>query len=101
SRPAEPPAEDDLQRVFAEMIVDRYRALWFTMLAFGPRRGEALGMRWSLTDLAAATTSLRKQVRRVRGEVDPRTGRRRGRLVEKDLKTAESRATLSLPAALV
>jgi integrase len=71
------------------------------MLAFGPRRGEALGMRWSLTDLDAATTKLRKQVRRVRGEVDPETGRRRGRLVEKDLKTRESRATLSLPGALV
>jgi integrase len=42
---------------------DRQRVLWFTMLAFGPRRGEALAMRWSLTDLDAATTSLRKQIR--------------------------------------
>jgi integrase len=101
SRPAEPPTEADLEKVFAEMIADKHRALWLTMLAFGPRRGEALGMRWSLTDLEAATTKLRKQIRRVRGEVDPETGRRRGRLVEKDLKTRESRATLSLPAALV
>ena len=58
-------------------------------------------MRWSLTDLDAATTKLRKQLRRVRGERDETTGRRRGRLVEKDLKTDESRATLSLPLALV
>jgi integrase len=48
-----------------------------------------------------ATTKLRKQLRRVRGERDQTTGRRRSRLVEKDLKTDESRATLSLPVALV
>jgi integrase len=101
SKPAEPPSEEDLAKVMAEMITDKYRALWFTMLAFGPRRGEALGMRWSLTDLDAATVKLRKQIRRERGEVDPATGRRRGRLVEKDLKTAESQATMSIPAALV
>jgi integrase len=94
-------AEADLEKVFAEMIADRSQGLWLTMLALGPRRGEALAMRWSLTELDAATVKLHKQIRRVRGEVDPETGRRRGRLVEKDLKTAESRATLSLPAALV
>jgi integrase len=101
SRPAEQPSETDLEKVFAEMVLDKYRALWFTMVAFGPRRGEALAMRWSLTDLDAATTKLRKQIRRQRGEVDPETGRRRGKLVEKDLKTAESRATIGLPKALV
>lgn len=47
-------------------------------------------MRWSLTDLDAGTTQLRKQIRRERGH-----------LVEKDLKTSASRATLLLPAALV
>jgi integrase len=101
SKPATPPSEEDLAKVLAEMIADRYSALWFTMLAFGPRRGEALGMRWSLTDLDAATVKLRKQIRRERGAIDPSTGRRRGRLVEKDLKTAESQATMSIPAALV
>lgn len=101
SRPAAQPAEEDLQKVFAAMIGDKHRALWLTMLALGPRRGEALGMRWSLTDLDNASTKLHKQIRRVRGEVDQDTGRRRGRLVEKDLKTSESRATLGLPAALV
>ncbi|MDQ7910756.1 site-specific integrase [Phytohabitans sp. ZYX-F-186] len=102
SKPAEAPTEEAAERVFAEMVADTHRVLWFTMLAFGPRRGEALAMRWSLTDLDAANTKLRKQIRRVRGtEVDPETGRRRGRLVEKDLKTDASRATLSLPAALV
>lgn len=101
SRPVEGHTEEELEKVFIEMMADPLSDLWFTMLAFGPRRGEALAMRWSLTDLDAGTTKLRKQLRRVRGEVDEKTGRRRGRLVEKDLKTEESRATLSLPLALV
>ncbi len=101
SRPVEGHTEDELEKVFIEMMTDDLAVLWFTMLAFGPRRGEALAMRWSLTDLDAATTKLRKQLRRVRGERDETTGRRRGRLVEKDLKTDESRATLSLPLALM
>lgn len=101
SKPVEAPTEAELEKVFVEMMTDSLSVLWFTMLAFGPRRGEALAMRWSLTDLDAGTTKLRKQMRRVRGEVDEETGRRRGRLVEKDLKTDESRATLGLPTALV
>jgi integrase len=101
TKPAAPPTETELIAVMAAMVDDNLRALWLTMLAFGPRRGEALGMRWSLTDLDAATTKLRKQVRRIRGELDDATGLRHGRLVEKDLKTSASRATLSLPAALV
>jgi integrase len=102
SKPVVGFTEAELEKVFVEMMTDDLLGvLWFTMLAFGPRRGEALAMRWSLTDLDAATTKLRKQLRRVRGEKDQQTGRRRGRLVEKDLKTDESRATLSLPMALV
>lgn len=101
SKPAAPPSEKDLQKVIAAMLADDMRALWFTMLAFGPRRGEALALRWSLTDLDAGTTKLAKQIQRVRGERDPETGRRRGRLVEKDLKTDASRATMVLPTALV
>lgn len=102
SKPVDGYTEEEYQRVFAEMVDDRLSVLWFTMLAFGPRRGEALGMRWSLTDLKAGTTKLRKQIRRVRdAQANPDTGKRKGRLVEKDLKTDGSRATLSLPAALV
>src|SRR5262249_14810258 len=95
------PTEEEIEAVFAEMGLDKYSALWLTLLAVRPRPGEALRMRWSLTDLDAATTRLRKQIRRVRGEVDPTTGKRRGKLVEKDLKTEASQATMSLPAALV
>ncbi|GAA4660407.1 site-specific integrase [Amycolatopsis dongchuanensis] len=95
------PTEAELEKVFAAMIEDKRAALWLTMLALGERRGEALAMRWSLTDLEAGSTKLRKQIRRIRGAVDPETGRRRGRLVEKDLKTDASKATLGLPAALV
>ena len=75
-------------------------ALWLTMLAFGPRRGEALAMRWSLTDLDAATIKLRAQIRRVRAAADD-DGHRRGYLVEKSLKTTASRATIQIPPALV
>lgn len=90
SRPVELPGEAELAKVFAEMMRDRLAPLWMTMLAFGPRRGEALAMRWSLIDLDAGTVKLRKQIRR-----------RGGQLVEKDLKTEESRATLGIPVALV
>ena len=93
------PTEDELMRVFAEMIADKQRALWLTMLALGERRGEALGMRWSLTDLDGASVKLRTQIRRVRGDIDPGTGKRRGRLVEKDLKTEASKAALGMPTA--
>src|SRR5262249_11793953 len=71
AQPAATFTEDQLTRVTAALVEDRLRALWLTMLAFGPRRGEALAMRWSLTDLDAGTTQLRKQIRRVRGEVGP------------------------------
>lgn len=102
SKPVEAKTEAEYEKVFVEMMADDLSVLWFTMLAFGPRRGEALAMRWSLTDLDVATTKLRKQIRRVRdAQADPETGKRKGRLVEKDLKTDESRATLSLPLALV
>lgn len=101
SKKATPPTEEQLARVLAEAIADKRRALWLTMVALGERRGEALGMRWSLTDLDKASTKLRKQIRRVRGELDPETGKRRGRLVEKELKTDASKATLGLPSALV
>lgn len=98
---ARQPTEADLEKVFAAMIADKRAALWLTMLALGERRGEALAMRWSLTDLDAGSTKLRKQIRRMRGDLNPETGRRRGKLVEKDLKTEASKATLGLPAALV
>lgn len=101
SKPAEAPTEASLTAVMAAMVDDPLSALWLTMLAFGPRRGEALAMRWSLIDLDAGTVKLRKQLRRVRGALDEETGLRRGQLVEKDLKTDASRATLRLPAALV
>lgn len=97
----EPFTEEQLDKVFAEMLIDPLRTLWFTLLSFGPRRGEALAMRWSLLDLDAGTVKLRAQLRRVRGEVDPATGKRKTTLVEKDLKTEASRATLVLPDALV
>ncbi len=83
------------------MLIDPLRVLWLTLLSFGPRRGEALAMRWSLLDLDAGTIKLRTQLRRIRRVVDEKTGKRRTELVEKDLKTEASRATLALPASLI
>lgn len=76
---------------------DRLWAYWLVVLALGLRRGEGLGMRWSLTDLDAKTTRLEKTISRQRGDVDGTTGRRRGELVEKELKTKASKATMQLP----
>jgi integrase len=100
-RAAEAPTEEELAAVFAEMVTDRRRALWVSMLALGIRKGEALAMRWSRVDLDAGAVQIHAQVVRRRGDPDPATGRRRGELVEKTLKTTASRATLSMPRLLV
>ena len=58
------PTEAEIEKVCAEMMTDRLRTLWLTMLAFGLRRGEALAMRWPLLDLDAGTVKLRTKIRR-------------------------------------
>ncbi len=70
---------------------------WIVILALGLRRGEGLGMRWSNIDLDAGTVKLSKSIQRLRGEKDEETGRHRGQLVEKSMKTDASRATMLLP----
>lgn len=91
------PTKAEAMALLSAAAGDRLWAYWLVVLALGLRRGEGLGMRWSLTDLDAKTTRLEKTVSRRRGEVDERTGRRRGELVEKDLKTAASQATMTMP----
>jgi integrase len=68
------------------------------MLAFGLRRGEALGLQWRALDWDEATLKVTHGVKRVqdRGGVDRRT-----RLVVGELKTARSRRTLFLTPKLV
>jgi integrase len=69
------------------------------MLAFGLRRGEALGMHWSALDWDAATLKVTHGVKRVRDRAE--TTNLSTRLVIGELKTARSRRTLFLSPELV
>ncbi|MEV6159391.1 tyrosine-type recombinase/integrase [Nonomuraea sp. NPDC052129] len=93
--------KEEATRLLAEAAGDRLWAYWLVVLALGLRRGEGLGMRWSLTDLDVGTTRLEKTIQRLRGDLDEETGKRKGRLVEKSLKTAASQATLALPQVVI
>lgn len=100
-KPLTPPSKTEVAALLAAASGDRLAALWLVILALGLRRGEALGLRWSNVDLDAGTVRLEKGVQRQRGDIDPATGKRRGKLVEADLKTAASHATMALPARAV
>ncbi len=101
-RPAEPvilaPAE--VSALLTSMAQDRWWCYWLVAFLLGFRRGEGLGMRWQDLDLERRVWSPGLQVQRLRGEVDTATGKRGpGRRVAKELKTAESRKPVALPAA--
>lgn len=95
-----PPTDAEITAVFATLTEGKYTVLWLVMLGLGLRKGEALALRWSQIDLDARTVRIRKQILRER-EMSDTTGRRRGRLVEVNTKTPESKATMMLPKALV
>jgi integrase len=77
----------------------REEPLLTVMLAFGLRRGEALGLRWSALDWDTATLKVTHAVKRVRDRAEPSA--LRPRLVIGELKTARSRRTLFLTPELV
>ncbi|MFC4054657.1 tyrosine-type recombinase/integrase [Actinomadura syzygii] len=96
-----PPREltkDEVRALLGAAADHRLWAYWLVLLALGLRRGEGLGIRWEDVDLDAGTVHLRLSVQRMRGEVDEETGRRKGKLVAKGLKTQASKATMKLPA---
>ncbi|TDD35266.1 site-specific integrase [Actinomadura sp. KC06] len=96
-----PPRElskDEARALLAAAADHRLWAYWLLLLALGLRRGEGLGLRWEDVDLDAGTVRLRLSVQRLRGDVDEKTGRRKGKLVAKGLKTQASKATMKLPA---
>lgn len=72
----------------------REEPLLTVMLAFGLRRGEALGMHWSALDWDAATLKVTHAVKRVRDRTE--TTKLSTRLVIGELKTARSRRPLFL-----
>ena len=76
--------------LLVEMAKDRLWCYWLVAFAQGFRRGEGLGMRWEDIDFDARTWLPAQQVNRVAGPRNPETGRRKGKLVARDLKTAAS-----------
>lgn len=82
--------------LLVEMAKDRLWCYWLVAFAQGFRRGEGLGMRWEDIDFDARTWTPAQQVNRVAGPRDPETGKRKGRLVARDLKTAASGETVAL-----
>lgn len=103
ARPAKP--EEKIERTLtraekAALVeafrADRFRCYWFTIMALGIRRSEGLAIRWSDVDLEARKIRLRETIQRVRGEADPVTGRRAGRLIAKEMKTASSARTVAI-----
>jgi integrase len=69
---------------------DRLYALWAVALAIGPRRGEALGLRWVDEDLVNGRVAITKACSRVGTN-----------LALRDVKTESSAASLPLPEELV
>ncbi|GAA3078269.1 tyrosine-type recombinase/integrase [Streptosporangium carneum] len=94
----QPLTKQEAGQLLAEAAGDPLWVYWLMLLALGLRRGEGLGMRWSHIDLEAGTVRLVKSIQRLRGEKDEATGRRKGQLVEKKLKTRASKATMLIPA---
>lgn len=91
-------APEQAGRLLLEMSRDPMWCYWLVAFTLGLRRGEGLGMRWDDLDLEARTWKPSMQVQRLRGEADPETGRRKGRLVLTGLKTEASGQKVALPA---
>lgn len=79
------------------MSEDDLWCYWLIAFALGFRKGEGLGMRWVDLDRSNRIWSPQFQVRRHRGEPDPKTGRRKGKLVLAPLKTDASLQPIALP----
>ena len=88
---------DDAGKLLVAMSTDRLWCYWLLAFALGFRRGEGLGMEWSDLDFTKRTWTPHRSIQRMRGEADPATGRRKGRLEAKDLKTEASIQTIALP----
>jgi len=86
----QPFTRDEAQRFLQAIKGDRLEALYTVALTMGLRQGEALGLRWRDLDLDLGYIRVTRQLQRVNHKYE---------LVE--LKTARSRRTLAVPAAIV
>ena len=90
----------DQARILLAAVRDtRHEALLTVMLAFGLRRGEALGLHWSALSWEAGTLKVTHGVKRIR--VRGTDSQLRTRLVIGELKTSRSRRTLFLTPQMV
>lgn len=81
---------DETRRLFAALDDERLRALIITATTLGLRRGELIALRWSDVDLDAATLTVRRTGKRIKGQY-----------VEGQPKSERSRRAIALPPALV
>ena len=82
--------EDEVRHLLAASDVE-YRALWALLVTSGMRIGEALGLRWTDLDQARSMMTIRRAVQRQRAQG----------LVFVEPKTARSRRTVPVPAAVI
>ncbi len=95
ARPVISPAQ--ASALLLAMSEDRLWCYWLVAFALGFRRGEGLGMRWADLDLERRVWAPRLSVQRLRGKVNPATGRRKGKLIARELKSEASTAAVALP----
>ena len=65
-----------MSALLTAMAEDRWWCYWLVAFLLGFRRSEGLGMRWQDLDLERRVWTPGMQVQRLRGDVDPATGKR-------------------------
>ncbi len=97
---AEPIRPAEASALLIAAAADPLWCYWLVAFAVGFRRGEGLGMRWSDLDLERRVWRPTLSVQRLRGTADPKTGKRKGKLVAKELKSQASTHAIALPASV-
>jgi integrase len=87
------------RRLLAAAAGDRIEVAVIIALAYGMRRGEVLGLRWSALDWQAGTLGVTHGVQRIKNR--DRATERRTRLAVSELKTPKSRRILALTPELI
>ena len=95
-------SSEDVGKVLDKAVDHRLRPLWVVLLALGLRKGEALALHWEDLDLKAGTVRVHRSLQRLRDQApDPVTGKRKGRLVQRQTTKTGAAAERPLPAVVV